>query len=631
MRIISGPKNSRGTKKVARPPVTGFRPIEDYFLIGDLRTAALVSLDGSIDWLCLPYFDSPSIFGRLVDPAAGQFSLDMPGYTIRSAYLNNTAIVESQVSNGKTKLSIQDFMVPEETSEETARYLVRRISARQGSAEVKFTYHPRPNYGSQTAALKIDGQKVILGMESGSLILHTPKIARLKLKDGICLVSIALKTGDNEELILEYLPAGSKPMQRTSEPSNTTREFWLSWVAKGRYVDFCRQDLIRSAITLKLLQFYPTGAIVAAPTTSLPEEIGGSRNWDYRYSWIRDATFSLYAFKILGYEAEAERFFDFISLVTDQCVEQDFDVSLMYTIWGQAVPSEDSLKHLAGYKGSRPVRVGNDATWQFQLDVYGVLIDAIYFATKENLTDETRAQRRKWVVGLVRKIGDLWQSPDYGIWEARTGVAQYTYSRVMAWVGVERAGRLAKSLDIEREDLIRCADLASEIREWIWSNCFDNKRKTFVQQPRTRATDATNFLFVLLQFLDKHDPLTRMIVDNTREKLVRNKVFVYRYRSPDGVAGGEGAFLLCSFWLISALAIIEDVDEALSLFQQLSTYFKPSGLLPEELNPDSGEFLGNYPQAFSHQGYIMSAHYIHKYKQRQAAGSEQPLMKEDKG
>ncbi|HUY85055.1 MAG TPA: glycoside hydrolase family 15 protein [Candidatus Dormibacteraeota bacterium] len=591
-----------------------FLPIEDYFIIGDLRTVALVSKHGSIDWLCLPYFDSPSVFGKLLDPGAGCLAIEMPGYQIDAAYLKDTAILEFRLSSGRAKLSIKDYMVPKKTTKNAPQYLVRQITGIQGSAELKFKFQPKPGYGSEKTKPKVTSREIKLPVENGSLTLHLPRQSSVQAKEDHYLITIPIKAEDTKRLILEYLPEGTTRDYQEVDLEKDTIKFWKSWVKKGRFMDFCRDNLVRSAITLKLLQFYPTGAIVAAPTTSLPEEIGGMRNWDYRYVWIRDATFALYAFTILGYQEEAERFFGFIEKVTQKCAEDDFDVSLMYTIWGEPVPKERSLKHLSGYKNSQPVRVGNAAARQFQLDVYGSLIDAIYFATKENLTDDNKTKRRDLVMELVRKIDQLWQEPDHGIWEARIGTRHYTYSKVMAWVGADRARRLHQTLGFNDADVKICARLEETIKQWIWQNCYEAGKLS--QYPDSKEVDATNFLFVLLQFLDKHDPLTREIIDNTAERLSYQKIFVYRYLQPDGLPGEEGAFLLCSFWLISALAILEDVDGAVDLFEKLEKYFKPQGLLAEEIDPASGAFLGNYPQAFSHMGFIMSAYYIDKYAKR---------------
>jgi GH15 family glucan-1,4-alpha-glucosidase len=596
--------------------VADFQAIEDYYIIGDLRTAALVSKVGSIDWLCLPYFDSASIFGKLLDPSAGCLSLEMPGYNIAASYIKDTAIVEFRLSTNETELFIKDYMVPKKTAKTTTQYLVRQVSAKKGSAEIKFKFQPKPGYGLEKVKATNNSSKIKLTVGEASLTLHLPSETIINTEDDYYVISIPIKAKDTKQLVLEYIPKGLFSNYRENDFEKDTERFWSEWVKQGHYINFCRDKLVRSAITLKLLQFYPTGAIVAAPTTSLPEELGGVRNWDYRYVWIRDATFALYAFNILGYQDEAERFFDFIEKVTNKCAEQDFDVSLMYTIWGEAIPEEKSLKHLSGYKNSKPVRIGNAAAQQFQLDVYGALIDAIYFATKENLTDDSKTRRRNLVMQLVRKIDKLWQKPDHGIWEARIGTEHYTYSKVMAWVGADRARRLEKYLDIKPDDLKVCIQLADSISEWIWENCYKKDPQIMTQYPKSDSVDATNFLFVLLQFLDKHEPLTRKIIDNTTKELGYKKGFIYRYFNPDGLPGEEGAFFLCSFWLISALAILEDVNAATSLFKEIEKYFVPHGLLAEEIDPKSGSYSGNYPQAFSHMGFIMSVSYIDKYTKR---------------
>jgi len=593
-----------------------FLPIEDYFIIGDLRTAALVSRRGSIDWLCLPYFDSPSMFGKMLDSGAGCLSIDMPGFKIDADYVADSAIVEFGLSKADAKLSINDFMVPQATKSQVNQYLVRAITGLRGEAVARFRFDPKPKYGSASPAIRQTGQKLELPIDGSLVVLHLPDNSKVNKKTGYYEISVPIKASEQQRLIIEYIPKGRKPGEPRADLEEKTVKFWKQWVGKGNFFDFCQTSLVRSAITLKLMQFYPTGAIVAAPTASLPETIGGVRNWDYRYTWIRDATFALYSFYVLGYSQEAEHFFNFIEKVTEKCAAQKFDVALMYTIWGEPIPKERSLANLSGYKGSAPVRIGNGASRQFQLDVYGALIDAFYFASKHGFSDANKKQWRKIVMRLVRKIDERWQEPDHGIWEARNGPKHYTYSKVMAWVGADRANRLKETLNLADEDLKICRRLSESIRDWIWENGYKAELQNIAQHPKTKAADATSFLFVLLQFLDKHEPLTRKIIDNTAKELSHNQVFVYRYLKPDGLPGEEGAFILCSFWLISALAILEDVETALDLFKRLEKYMNPQGLLSEEIDPKSKQYLGNYPQAFSHMGYIMSAHYIHKYAER---------------
>lgn len=595
-----------------------FCAIENYFIIGDLRTAALVSSQGSIDWLCLPHFDSPSIFSKLLDPRAGCLAIEMPDYKVESRYVEDTAIVEFELSSEENQFSVKDFMVPHATKTDIKQQLVRLISGSRGKANVKFRFQPMPGFATKAPSVIQHKNKLVMAMGNGTVILHLPAQTTVDEKGGVYLITIPVKARQSKRLVLEYIPKGHKPTSIPADPEEETADFWRAWVKKGDFFDFCRDYLVRSAITLKLMQFYPTGALVAAPTTSLPEEIGGVRNWDYRYVWIRDATFALYSFYVLGYDEEAEHFFNFIEQVTEKCAEEEFDVSLMYTIWGEPIPEEHNLTDLSGYKNSSPVRVGNDASRQFQLDVYGSLIDAFYFASKHRLADSHKQKWRKIIMQLVRKIDKEWQKPDHGIWEVRVGTKHYTYSKVMAWVGADRANRLKNTLELTDEDTKVCAKLAESIRDWVWQNCYKKEGQVLTQYPNTESVDATNLLFVLLQFLDKHESVTKKIIDNTAKELNYKEVFVYRYLKNDGLPGEEGAFVLCSFWLISALAILEDVEPAIKLFKQVEKYMKPHGLLSEEIDPGTGSYLGNYPQAFSHMGYIMSAHYLHKYAGRKS-------------
>lgn len=592
--------------------------IEDYYLIGDQKSAALISHEGSIDWLCLPYFDSPSLFGRLLDPNGGMFGVDKADYQVSSSYLSDTAIVEFKFSSSDVEFTIRDFMVPSEDSSKSSQYLVRKITAVRGSGHVKFTFQPKPNYAQSAVTVSTSNNMMSLRLDEGYLNLRLPPHTKVAKNEDTYEVMVKLKPSASVQLTLEYdsiEPSSSKPPTNLEE---TTREFWEEWVSKGTFFDFCKDRLVRSAITLKLLQFSPTGAMVAAPTTSLPEEIGGLRNWDYRYVWIRDATFALYAFYVLGYEQEAEHFFDFIYGVIDKCAEDEIEISLMYTIWGKPVPKEKILKHMKGYQNSTPVRTGNEAGEQLQLDVYGSLIDAYYFASKRGLADDEKkkAKSRRLIMFLVKKIDEVWQQPDSGIWEARNDPKHYIYSKAMCWVGVDRAQKLKQKLDLSDKDLQICIHLADTIKDWIWQNGLGKAKSQLLQYPNAPTVDSANFLLVLLQFLDKHEPKTKAIIKRTREELCHKDVFVYRYLSEDGLAGKEGAFVLSSFWMISALAILEDTKEALRLFKKMESYMAPNGLLSEEINPDSGEYLGNYPQAFSHLGYIMSAYYLDRYIKR---------------
>jgi GH15 family glucan-1,4-alpha-glucosidase len=362
------------------------------------------------------------------------------------------------------------------------------------------------------------------------------------------------------------------------------------------------------------MQYYPTGAIVAAPTTSLPESIGGERNWDYRYVWVRDATFTLYALYVLGYTEEAVKFFQFIQSIVKKESKKDFDLQLMYNIEGKPAPEEVSLNYLAGYRDSSPVRVGNGAAKQFQLDVYGSLIDAYYFVSQRGVKIDQ--ENKKVILNLLEKIRQRWSEKDNGIWEVRSGLQDYTYSKVMSWVGADRAYRLSSKLKMSKSEKDYCRNLSNQIETWVWENCYSSREKKLYQYPGSLLQDSTNLLFILLQFLDRHENITKEVILNTAKELQEKEIFVYRYLGKDGLFGKEGAFVLCTFWLISALAMVGEVEKAEKLFDKFSFIFNEQSLLAEETDPETGDFLGNYPQAFSHIGLIMSLYYLHKYKSK---------------
>ncbi len=590
--------------------------IEDYFLIGDLHSAALVSKTASIDWLCLPHFDSPSIFARLLDHKGGSFTLDIEDFKLKSYYIKDTAILETVLQNDTTEISLKDFMVPQPKYPCREHYLVRKLTSIKGSRDLTFSFSPRPDYATTPPSLHYDSKSQYITVpidEKATLRLYLPDNVKVFLHDNSATITVPLVEGEISEMRLEYvrLDKSYEKTEFTSGLEDHTARFWKKWLSRGNFFPFCADVLKRSAITLKLLQFFPTGAIVAAPTTSLPEEIGGMRNWDYRYVWVRDATFCLYAFHILGFHEEAEKFFAFLQTITQESAEADFSVSVMYTIDGKPVPQEKVLAHLHGYEGSKPVRIGNNAASQFQLDVYGTLIDAHYFAQKREI--KNLAIEKAMILNLVKQIESLWGQKDRGIWEVRSGDYDFTYSKVMAWVGVNRALRMAEDLQMTEEEVKWLTELENTISSWIWEHCYDAKQGVLKQHPQTQNQDATNFLFVLLQFLDKHNPRTTTITERTREQLVVNDVFVYRYLNEDGTPRGEGAFLLCSFWYISALAIMEEIQKAHDLFHKFLNSMNDQGLLSEEVDVRTGKYLGNYPQAFSHVGLIMAAYYIARY------------------
>lgn len=585
-------------------------PIKDYYLTGDLHSAALVSKKCSLDWLCFPNFDSPSIFGTLLDKDGGTFKLEMPDYTIESNYVENTGIAEFRFKNQKEEFLVHDFMVPQEVDECNNHYFVRKLIGVKGRNKIKILYDPKPDYARKNPDFQLKGSTIQFKVEENTLMLHLPKHTQIDRNEMAYELTIDLEADDEVNLILEYIIKNHHSSYKGQDLEKSTRTFWEDWVAKGRFFDFHKDQLIRSLITLKMMLFYPTGAIVAAPTTSLPEEIGGIRNWDYRYVWVRDATFTLYAFHIADYTEEAKSFFGFVQNIALRHKKENFDINTVYTIWGDRAPTEVELG-MKGYKNSSPVRIGNNATNQLQLDVYGTLIDAHYFMTK-NQKDNIIVDKRS-VMSLVEKIKMKWKDVDSGIWEVRGHQYHYTYSKVMCWVGIDRALRMKDDLGLTKEETDDLKELRSEIYNWIWENCYDSKRENLMQYAGGENVDATNFMFVLLQFLDRNDDLTTKILENTYKELNKNKIFIFRYRTDDGLKGEDSAFILCIYWYISALAILNKIDKASSFFDSFEKYLSETGLISEQIDADSGEFLGNYPQAFSHLGLVMSAYYLYRY------------------
>lgn len=608
-------------------------PIENYFIIGDLHSAGLISSTGSIHWLCLPHFDSPSIFAKLLDEDGGNFSLakDSGNVEVKSHYYGETAIVEHTVTSDDGNYKLYDYMLPQPTTKTVNHYLVRTVKSSAKPATVRFRYRPRPHYARQSVKYHIVDNQITVRINEERLILDVPPRCQITREhDGSLLLEYTTHPKAEAHFVLEYVRQNQKPTGYKEGYWHETLAFWREWVGKGRFFDFAREDLVRSAITLKLMQFYPTGAMVAAPTTSLPEELGGERNWDYRYTWIRDATFTLYALYVLHYTEEAEKFFDYIERITSHFTEKDFNVDVMYTIWGEAVPGERTLRHLGGYENSKPVRIGNGAGEQFQLDVYGELLDAFYFAAERNI--DPSDVHKKLIKRLVNRIEKHWMDTDNGIWEVRADEVHFAYSKVMCAVGVNRALRLKDKLDVDDETVARWEKLEKEITDWIWEHCYDERLKTFTQHNKTKSLDAVNYLFVILQFLDKNEKETKEIVLNTSKKLVKDDVFVYRYltnagKNEDGLKGHEGAFILCSYWMISALAKVGELEEARKLFFKMDEFMNQARLLPEEIDPKTGRYLGNYPQAYSHIGLIMTAYYINRYTKK--AEKEKRAKKKD--
>lgn len=587
--------------------------IDDHGLIGDLRTAALVSSTGTLAWLCYPRFDSPSVFASLLDAErGGRFELAPVGggYVARQRYRPDTGVLVTSFFSESGVLEVTDLMpVPREARISNDRplgqggpnpRLVRRVRAVSGAAQVRLRCAPAFDYGRAEHHLEVQGQRATFSTPDLTLYLH----ASLDLSaDGTAACTeFTLHEGQEASFTLSDHP------RPTDVPAalRDTLAYWRGWLAQCHYTGRWREEVRRSALTLKLLTYSPTGAIVAAPTTSLPEWPGGERNWDYRYTWPRDAAFTAYALLRLGFTAEAKAFNRFI--LTHACGE-DGSLSPLYRIDGSTDLTEQELGHLAGHAGSRPVRVGNGAAGQRQLDVYGEFIDAVYIHNKHGeplaFDDWTRLRR------LLGYVCDHWRDPDDGIWEARSGARHHVLSKVMCWVALDRGLRIAAQRGLPG-DTARWQAERDAVYEDVMASGHNGDTLAFSQTYGSDLMDGANLLLPLVKFVGPRDPRWLHTLERIQQELCVGPL-VYRYRlkqgAQDGLLSDEGAFLACSYWLVECLARAGRLDEARDNFEQLLALHSPLGLLSEELSP-GGTALGNYPQALSHLALISAAFHL---------------------
>jgi GH15 family glucan-1,4-alpha-glucosidase len=598
-----------------------YQPIENYGVIGNMRTAALVGMNGSIDWLCLPRFDSPSVFAAILDDQkGGRFRIAPSHEQLRHKqfYWPDTAILVTRFLHNDGIGEIEDYMpvgiagaVPDE--------LIRRVRVVRGKLSFHLECRPAFDYARASHKLhlgshgaRFDGPDMSLSLAS------TVPLA----SDGTGVVAdFTLAEGETLTFVLRMRPRGDHPepcpgVDEAEELFRDTVVFWQTWLAKCTYTGRWRETVHRSAITLKLLSYEPTGAIVAAPTCSLPESIGGERNWDYRYTWIRDAAFTIYGLLRIGFTSEAASFRGWL-----EARWQDADSSgtgplqLMYGIDGRTDLTEETLDHLEGYRGSRPVRIGNAAHQQLQLDIYGELMDAVYLHNKyvEPVSYDSWIRLR----GLVDWLCDNWKREDEGIWEVRGGRRNFVYSKMMSWVALDRGLRLAdkRSFPVDRGKWLNVRD---EIYEDVMSKGYNPRLKAFVQSYGSEALDAASLLMPLVFFMAPSDPRMLSTLDAIRRPADAGGLaadgLVYRYIpevTPDGLLGQEGTFNMCSFWLVEALTRAGHTDparleDARFLFELMLGYANHLGLYSEQTG-SSGEALGNFPQAFTHLALISAA------------------------
>lgn len=589
-------------------PNTGQR-IEDYAMIGDLHTAALVSRAGSIDWLCLPRFDSPACFAALLDsPKAGRWLLapESGGTCTRRQYRDGTLILETDWETDEGHVRVIDFMPPRDSVAD----IVRVVEGIRGSVKMRGELILRFDYGHVVPWVRRDrhGIRAVAGPDA--VYLKTP--APLKGKDFTTVSEFTVNAGDHVPFVLTWAPSHER-RPRSVEADialEDTAAFWTDWSQRCTVRGPYRKAVLRSLITLKALTYAPTGGIVAAATTSLPEQIGGPRNWDYRYCWLRDATLTLQAFLAAGYTEEAAAWRDWLL----RAVAGDpADLQIMYSLHGHRRLPETELTWLSGYQGSVPVRIGNAAAEQLQLDVWGEVLDCLSLTRASLLADGDES----WDVqsALMRHLEGSWDQPDNGLWEVRGPRRHFVHSKVMAWVAVDRMVKGVRESGlpgpVERWEALR-----DTIHNEVMTHGFDAERNTFVQSYGSKELDASLLLIPKVGFLPHDDPRVIGTIDAIQRELTEDG-FVLRYRpevSDDGLPGGEGVFLACSFWMVDALLGAGRRAEATELFERLLALSNDVGLLSEEWDPQAGRQLGNVPQAFSHFGLVLSALQLHHGK-----------------
>ncbi len=603
-----------------------FPPIADYGFLSDCHTGALLASDGSIEWMCLPHFDSPSIFAAMLDRGAGNFRVGPYGLYVPAGrrYIPGTNVIETTWMTPQGWLKVTDALTITDwhdddhntshtrpaTDFDADHLLVRIVECIQGQVQLEMLCEPMLDYGATAATWELVGDEHGEALEArgGDTAFRLFSDTRMGIEGNRAHSRHTMKEGERRFCALSWTQQlrGPRTVEEAQARMQRTEQFWRNWMAEGTYPDHpWRYHLQRSALALKGLTFMPTGAMVAAPTTSLPETPGGSRNWDYRYCWMRDASFTLWGLHALGLDWEAD---DFIQYVADMERNKDGSLQIMYGIKGQKDLAERTLDHLKGYQNARPVRIGNGAFDQRQNDVYGAVLDSVYLHSKRR----DHIPERLWPVlkDQVQCAGAVWREPDQGIWEARGEPRHYVSSKLMCWVAMDRGARLAERRG--HEDVAQHWQAQAEtVRADILAHGLDS-RGVFRQHYDTDALDASNLLIGLVRFLPPDDERLRATVCAIRDELTQNGL-VLRYRTEDtddGQSGEEGTFLICSFWLVSALSEIGEHRDARHLCERLLGYASPMGLYAEELEASSGRHLGNYPQAFTHLALINAVTHV---------------------
>lgn len=579
----------------------GYLPIEDYGIIGNLQTVALVSLYGSIDYMCFPRFDSPSVFCRLLDAEKGGFfsiTPKMKDIVTKQLYLPDTNVLVSRFFSNEGIAEIIDYMPVEKNGA-----IVRRVSTIRGKVNYKLKCAPRFNYASSKHKAETNKEGVLFipeNKDQPSLILQS-KI-NFDIHDDDAVSSFNLK---EDEVACFVLREGKNTKEQAEDfvqrTYQTTINFWQNWIAQSNYEGHWEEVVRRSALTLKLLISHQFGSIVAAPTFSLPESIGGSRNWDYRFTWIRDAAFTMHAFLQLGFLEEAQRFLEWVK---EQSTNSE--LQLMFSIDGNTHLDEKCLDYLQGYKSSQPVRIGNQAHKQTQMDIYGELMETIYIFVKHG--GDITYEYWKTIEQYIELVIENWKAPDHSIWEVRGEKREFLFSKMMCWVALDRAIKIANAFSYPY-DFLKWNIVRNEIYEDVYQNYWNEKKQAFVQSKGSDNLDASALLMPILNIISPHSERWKSTMDAIDREL-RSDVLVYRYREHqdeiDGLKGKEGTFTMCSFWFVECLALSGQTERAKENFEKMLGYANHLGLYSEQLGM-KGEHLGNFPQAFTHLALISAA------------------------
>jgi alpha,alpha-trehalase len=611
-------------------------PIADYALLSDRHSAALVSRGGSVDWLCFPRFDSPSVFGRLLGDEAGHWTIWAPGATgVTRRYLERTMVLETTYHTATGTVAVIDALAMgegnrgHELGKNAPHLLLRRATCSEGEVELQMEFAPRPEYGLVFPLLDaMEGGLVAFG-GADRLVLSAP--LPLTVDRSSASGRLLLHRGESVGFALHHsrrAEIGTSRIWSQTEIESTLNDSvsaWESWSELHQAYEGPWRDLVHhSGRVLQGLSFSPTGAICAAATTSLPEAVGGSRNWDYRFAWVRDASFTIEALWVAACPDEANEFFDYMTASAAGSLERDGDLQIMFGIGGERDLTERELPHLDGWQHSAPVRVGNDAWSQRQLDVYGELLNAVYRLSDHLFDDANRRvgpmaapdkwgappqvapATRRFFVELADAAARRWTEKDHGIWEVRGEPRHFLYSKLMCWVALDRASALAENLGAS-DRVEAWKQTQNQIRDAILASGWSDRANAFTQSFGSDELDASNLMMPLVGFLPANDTRVLSTIDATEERLTDELGLVYRYRSHDGLEGEEGSFVLCTFWLAQALARSGQPGRARTVFERAAAFINDVGLLAEEVDPASKQLLGNFPQAFSHIGLVNAA------------------------